>query len=151
MSFFPERNIYANDEARKAWFSTFAIFALWWIFRLLTGLFERTHANAANAANAAGVATPFVGHRRLHRITTALRDIFISTFAVVVFSYLTNNITRNFNILLWVVLWVGFFWAIARAFGRFGDILMLLVIAGFILLWCFTLVHHEFLGFVRDD
>jgi hypothetical protein len=146
MSFFPEVNRYTNEEARHAWFASFAIFALWWIFSLLSGIFHHRHHGipAVNAVNGT-TATPW-GYR-LERITHGLERVFISSLAVVVFNYLTNGITRNFNIIHWIALWIGFFWALARGFfGRFGDLLQLLVIPLFVLLWVFTFVDKFYIG-----
>ena len=168
MAFFPNNNLYTNDQARRAWYTAFGIFALWWIFRFLGGVFHRTYrapaagaaagagaygnagyGNAGALAPAAGAAAAPTGLEggRIHRIGSALRDLFISTFAVVVFNYFTNGILENFNILLWVTLALGVLWAFARSvMGRLSDFLILpLVIAGFVLLWVYAFVHHSYM------
>ena len=146
MAFFPQVNYYTNEDARNAWFSVFAIFAVWWAFSLLSGLFHRPAAAPGGVAAGAGGAVPTFGGK-LERITTALERIFISSFAVVTFNYLTNGITKNFNIILWIALWIGFFWALAIGiFSRFGHLLQFLVIPLFVLLWSFAFVHRRYIG-----
>jgi hypothetical protein len=158
MAFFPETNTYPNEEARRAWFASFSLFVLWWIFRLLTDLFPHHTATATQdavengGAAAAAVAATGVHHSRLHRITTALRDGFISSLAVVVLNEKRNFITRKFNILHWIIVWVVFLWAILRAFGRIGHFIGALpVIALFVLLWVYAFVNHSYTGQSRRE
>lgn len=162
----PPLNRFTNEEARNTWYAVFGVFALWWVFNLLSGLFgnlfRRRGAVPLNANNNAALnagagpgtvttAVPVGRDSALHRIASALRDIFISSLAVVAFNYFTNGITHSFNILHWVVVVLGILWALARGpFHRFADILQFAIIPLYVTLWIFGFVHKSYLGHAID-
>lgn len=168
MVYFPFVNQYKNEQARYAWFTTFAVFALWWIFRLLSGFFRGLHKRRTNIAppnnnrhivdeqgnppavvpiEAPGGTVSGISHEsRLHRIASALRDIFISSLAVVTFNYFANGITQNFNITHYVAVILGVIWSFSLFIaGRIGNILLLPVIAAYVLLWVFGFINYTYI------
>lgn len=156
MAAFSNVNAYTNKHAWRSFIALLISFILWWIARLLSGLFggilhrrDRTTTGNTLAAreypnqtttSTAGVVTKSPWRGRSERISEALRDLFISLAVVTFLNYHVNGITQGFEVLAWIVLVVGVVWALGRGMvKRFADALLILIIPLFIAMWAVAL------------
>ena len=155
MAAFSNVNAYTNKHAWRSFIALLISFILWWIARLLSGLFggilhrrDRTTTGNTLAAReypnqtttSTGVVTKSPWRGRSERISEALRDLFISLAVVTFLNYHVNGITQGFEVLAWIVLVVGVVWALGRGMvKRFADALLILIIPLFIAMWAVAL------------
>ena len=153
MSAFSDVNVFTNNHAWRSIFALLLSFILWWLARLISGLFggllHRKTTTTTTGTDARYVYHPLTSgttsgpvvqksrwHGKTERISEALRDIFISLAAVIFFNYHVNGITRGFEVLVWITLVLGVLWAFGRGLvKRFADGLLLVIIPLFITMW----------------
>lgn len=86
------------------------------------------------------VVAPKKNYGVLKRIQKALLRFLVSLSIVYFLNIFVNGGTKAFEILLWILLGLGLAWAVGRGLvKRFADVLLLLIIPGFILTWVIAL------------
>jgi len=158
MSAFNNGNVYTNEHAFRSFIAALVAFILWWLARLISGLFGGLLAGRRNTvpstndsrfvdhgATTTAVVPKSRWHGKSERVSEALRDIFISLAAVTFLNYLANGVSKGFEVLAWIVLVLGVVWALGRGLvKRFADGLLILIIPLFIAMWAIALrsVHY---------
>lgn len=155
-------NVFSNAHAFRSFVALFIAFIIWSLAEVMYGLFGgilhprttvtgRPTAGNLEYATDTTMTTTAVGtyhplYRKSERIANGFRYFFPSLATVILFNNITNGISKGFEVLVWIVLVLGIFWALGRGvLRRFADALLLPIIILFFAMFSLGLRNRHYL------